>query len=1149
MLQKAKSTLLKLLICVCVICCMVGVLFTATACNKEEQRTIVSIVINANGDLEITWSDGVVETIPFAANQPGEPGQSGQPGPSGVGIDRVEYKDGQLIVWLTNGESYTVDIPVLNGKCTGTESGEHNIAEVHKIADANCITGELWFVACMDCDANAVRELGAVNPDNHLHLDDAQTIKTTCTQDGHIIVKCLDCGEVVTDEVEEAYGHQGPTEEDGAVWTVVLDEGTNLCEHGGTKLLVCERCLINGDEISDENGNLYRKVVAAKAGHDIGDGTGWSITTEPTATTGGILSGPCHTEAGCGSANAEIELPPLSDARWTSDNSGNCSETSDKLAVRTWTIEVQGVKFSFKSTSPLLHYFEATGESYTGALDDPNAIYEWHEALSTFDNSDFDCSTVGYAHFKCSNCGEDILIRILGQHKKGALIEDECKPASCEEDGENVYACDANPEHRVREKVPATGHAYAFKEVTGEAPDLTIVEECANCGARKETKATSVTKNDEESEDATCDAPGKVVYDYTYTDAEGKEQTGKFESTVAQLKHRIADFVLDKGVTPTDGSIVYEMDDMSKEAKDLLKGFDNVPVSCTEVGGMHVICDGCKRDLLIFVRGEHDWNEGTKTDATCTAAGTITYTCKNDADHTKTEEDKEAPALGHSYKAELSADKKSVHLECERCGDKQDVELDLNAEGTNGTGILHKDADCSNEGYDRYYYIDPATKASKYVESKIDKVAEHTLKSTVAGLADLRVDAKNSKEYTIGEFISRDSSVHFFDNTPGDCTEAGALYIHCSVCDKDILIMNVKGDHVWDKTAEGADENGWVTTPASCGVAGSKSRTCSVCGKVETVAGEAALAHEWVETERVAPTLESAGKIVRKCTKCLEEQVVELPALNETDYNKTVVKAASCTSEGVDQYTLKSDSTLSFTASSPKTEHKLGTTIVWIEGNIEYTGHYCSVCHQTIVESSRELADDEIPEGVIPVEPEVPGDDDDHGKEEPEEPEQPEEPAEPEVVLELTKDSLFPGLSGTSYGTYNGTHQVGNYEITTSDVLGNKYGGKDVLQFKATSGSLTFRGEFKKIVIQWASTYAWDNANKFQVKVGETVLELNLVNTESTGIMITSGSNQYEMFIYTVELVIPAEVVGVQDIAITSSTAGAKYLLKIEFYA
>lgn len=1073
MLQKAKSTLLKLLICVCVICCMVGVLLTATACNKNTEPTIVSVEI-VNGELVVTWSDGHTDTYALGTTQQPEPGKPGDPGQPGVGIKSIVMNDkGQLIITLEDGTVLPpIDLPMIGNDICVVTGKEHNIVEVHKIAEANCITGEIWFVACMDCEANAIRTIGDVDASNHLHLDDTETIAVTCTQDGHEIVKCLDCGAVVTDEVTTALGHQGPTEADGAVWTFVADDNRTLCEHGGTKLLVCERCLINGDEISEENENLFDKVIAPAAGHDIGDGTGWKITKEPTMSEGGILSGPCHTENGCGSANAEIELPPLTDARWSTTDGGTCKETSDKLATRTWTITVQGKEFSFVSTSAKLHYYEATDTYYTGALDDPKAEYEWAEGLLPFANSSFDCSTLGYAHFICSACGDDILIRVWGVHAKGELIAEESTAPTCEEDGENVYECTNNPEHRVREKAPATGHAYEFKDVTGKAPDLTIIEECANCGDRKETKATSVIKNEAESVDATCDAAGKIVYDYTYTDAEGKEQTGKFESTVGQLDHHFADFYLTKGVTPTDGSIVYEMSEMSEAAKLLLKGFANVPVDCSTVGGMHIICEGCSRDLLIFVRGEHKYGEGVKTPATCTEAGKITYTCEKNEEHLKkVEVDPEAPeALGHNYKATLSADKKSVHLECTRCGDTQDVALDLTKEGTNGTGIEHKDADCSNQGYDRYWYIDPATKESKYVESTIEKVAEHTLKSKVATLADLRVDTNNSKGYTIGAFVSRDSSIKFFANTPGDCTEAGALYIHCSVCDKDILILNVKGDHKWDTSVEGADSEGWVTTPASCGVAGSKTRKCSVCDEVETVAGEPAVEHNWVVSETVEPTLENAGKIVRTCTKCATEETIDLPALNETDYTKTTVTEASCIAEGVDSYEYKKDPSLKYTASTPKTDHKLGTTIIWIEGTTEYTGHYCLTCKQTIVESTRELDPSEIPE-----QPEQPGDE----EEEPGE-EEPElegfvaisEPVEGDYIIAMYQANLGEGgeyiyLTGEMDGYYFATsNNVADAAVVTIAKSGDGY----VITVNGKYVEIEVSGTYKNVKFNDAQT-------------------------------------------------------------------------------
>ena len=146
----------------------------------------------------------------------------------------------------------------------------------------------------------------------------------------------------------------------------------------------------------------------------------------------------------------------------------------------------------------------------------------------------------------------------------------------------------------------------------------------------------------------------------------------------------------------------------------------------------------------------------------------------------------------------------------------------------------------------------------------------------------------------------------------------------------------------------------------------------------------------------------------------------------------------------------------------------------------------------------------------------------------------------------LTKATLFAGLSGTSYATYNGEHTVGNYTITTSDVLGNTYGtAKDeVLQFKASTGTLTFDGQFTKIVITQLSTYEYDKTNFIVVSVGGTVLTGTKVSSEKTESM-SAATNGYAIYKHVIEFTITGNTA--QEIKITSgTTSGAKYITSIQ---
>ena len=94
------------------------------------------------------------------------------------------------------------------------------------------------------------------------------------------------------------------------------------------------------------------------------------------------------------------------------------------------------------------------------------------------------------------------------------------------------------------------------------------------------------------------------------------------------------------------------------------------------------------------------------------------------------------------------------------------------------------------------------------------------------------------------------------------CTKTGLTEgKHCSVCNTVIKAQEVvpaTGKHSFGE---------WKTTkPATCTATGTKTRTCSVCGKVET-ATIAKTAHKYVNTV-VKPTYTAQGYTLHKCSVC-----------------------------------------------------------------------------------------------------------------------------------------------------------------------------------------------------------------------------------------------------------------------------------------
>ena len=128
--------------------------------------------------------------------------------------------------------------------------------------------------------------------------------------------------------------------------------------------------------------------------------------------------------------------------------------------------------------------------------------------------------------------------------------------------------------------------------------------------------------------------------------------------------------------------------------------------TCTEKG---VKTFTCKNDASHTYTEEidaigHDWDDGKVTkEATCTEKGVKTYTCKNDASHTKTEE---IPALGHKWGEKYESNEDGHWHICVVCGEKGEVDPHT------------KD----NKGTDGYWYCRCGWKLGKIEDDGKDKV-------------------------------------------------------------------------------------------------------------------------------------------------------------------------------------------------------------------------------------------------------------------------------------------------------------------------------------------------------------------------------------------------------------------------------------------
>lgn len=110
MVQRVRKLAVKVLMILCVVCCMIGAAFAFTACSGSE-KVVKSFTVNADGQIVITYSDDSIEILEGAMGpqgpqgdkgEQGEQGKPGEPGAPGRGITKVEVVDGSLVITYTD---------------------------------------------------------------------------------------------------------------------------------------------------------------------------------------------------------------------------------------------------------------------------------------------------------------------------------------------------------------------------------------------------------------------------------------------------------------------------------------------------------------------------------------------------------------------------------------------------------------------------------------------------------------------------------------------------------------------------------------------------------------------------------------------------------------------------------------------------------------------------------------------------------------------------------------------------------------------------------------------------------------------------------------------------------------------------------------
>ena len=369
---------------------------------------------------------------------------------------------------------------------------------------------------------------------------------------------------------------------------------------------------------------------------------------------------------------------------------------------------------------------------------------------------------------------------------------------------------------------------------------------------------------------ATCETTGKTEGSHCSV----CNTVIKAQTTIAALDHSWDSGKVTKAATCTaTGTKIYTCTRCKKTRTETIVATGHkavkdaaVAATCETTGkteGSHCsVCGTVLKAQTTTAALGHNWDSGKVTKAaTCTTAGTKTYTCTR-CKKTRTET---ITATGHkvvkdaAIAATCETAGKTEGSHCSVCNTVIKAQTTTAALGHNwDSGKVTKAATCTTAG------------TKTYTCTRCKKTRTETIAAT-------------------GHKAVKDAAVAATCETAGK-TEGS----HCSVCNTIIKAQTTVAalGHSWD--------GGRVTKAATCTTAGTKTYTCTRCKKTRTET-IAAISHKAVKDAAVAATCETAGKTEGShcsvCNTVIKAQTTTAALGHDYGAWKTI-KAATYTEPG-----------------------------------------------------------------------------------------------------------------------------------------------------------------------------------------------------------------------------------------------------------
>lgn len=757
----------------------------------------------------------------------------------------------------------------------------------------------------------------------------------TCVDPGVKTYTCTICQEIRTEEIP-ATGHQWKEE-----WTVDL---APTCTEEGKQSHHCTVC----DAVNEETVQILEAL-----GHTYLEEED-QIQIQPSCTTAGSMIRKCSR---CRD-EITVEIPATGHqwGEWEVTEAASC--TQDGVKARTCQAEGCGLQ-ELERIPATGHVFDETADPIV-------------EPATDTEN--------GREYWLCQNgCGQEkvkrVLVRVQEQEKIDALKDlagqedataDQLVEAVTAIDGQALLDADeqaavtllsdleqklvAESQESGTVKIAAT---KVVSEDGTELPDVTVTGAAVTVAALAEetgeepvTYSARIAVTDQQT--GTDETTGNPYYQmdismYTVTNDQVSESKTELQAPITitmpvpagyenldfDLYHHTDSGKVKIAYSRSGNTITFSTPSLSMFTVEngacqgehtLVQDTEaSAAPTCTEPGTDVFKCGNancCYSESQPVASSGHDYIETSRTEATCTAAGEIVYTCQNCQDE-KTVVIETAP---HTY-GEWSVTKEATCMEegeetriCSVCQAEDVRKLEKVPHTYDGTYTTDRESTCIEPGQESMH----CTVCGTIKEDSVRELplAEHSYSQTWTVDVEPGCETKGSKSrHCTVEGCSARTDVTEMDavghklggwetTKAPTCTAAGTQVRKCTVCQKAVnsQSLNALGHtggtatckakavctrcgQSYGSLAAHAAGSWKVTKAPTCAVAGVETLTCRVCGAAMQTRYKAATGqHRW-GAYRVtkAATALAAGVKVRSCTVCgTQDRAVSVPKLKAT---------------------------------------------------------------------------------------------------------------------------------------------------------------------------------------------------------------------------------------------------------------------------